>query len=56
MAKKIANQLGLDIIIVKGQDIFGKYVGESEHKLGKLFEVDKSKKCIFVESRPNIFS
>ena len=55
MAKKIANQLGLDSIIVKGQDIFGKYVGESEHKLGKLFEVDKSKKCIFMDEIHALF-
>ena len=46
MAKEIASQLGLDIIIVKGRDIFGKYVGESEEKLGQLFEEAAKKKTI----------
>ena len=56
MAKTIASQMGLDIVIVKGQDIYSKYIGESEKKLGQLFkEAAKKNAILFFDEIHELF-
>ena len=46
-AKSIAKAMGLNIMVVKCQDIYNKYIEESERCLGKLFEeASQSKTCL----------
>ena len=56
LAKSVAKAMGLNIMIVKCQDIYNKYIGESERRLGKLFkEASKSNSCLFFDELHSLF-
>ncbi len=50
-AKAVAGELGLPFYVIKPSDIFGKYVGESEQNITKLFADARSNKMsvIFID-------
>ena len=57
LAKSIAKAMGLDIMVVKSSDIYDMYIGESERRLGELFEdASQSKSCLFFDELHALFS
>ena len=56
LAKSVARAMGLDIMVVRCQDIYNKYIGESERRLGKLFaEASQHKTCLFFDELHALF-
>ena len=56
LAKIIAKQIGKEMTIIRCQDMFSKYIGESEKKLGLLFQEAAEKgTCIFFDEIHSMF-
>lgn len=55
-AKAVAGELGLPFYVIKSQDIFGKYVGESEAAIKKVFDDARSNpmSVIFIDETNGI--
>ncbi len=50
-AKAVAGELGLPFYVIKSSDVFGRYLGESEANISKIFEEARSNKMsvIFID-------